>query len=97
MSETFIKQGKELIKQAPVLVCLITVVGMFLYYLDRHEARAEAKERRDEAIAITRIKEFHAVQNDSITVMRELTRILAQQEDATEDLIQLIQSRQQTQ
>jgi uncharacterized protein HemX len=86
------KSATTLATTAPHWVCLILVVGGFLWYLDRKDQIDSNNQDRSDLVAIQRIDNCHSVQERSIVVMEDLTTIIARQDQTFQSLTELIRS-----
>lgn len=80
------KTVSTLAQQAPHWVCLLIVVGGFLYYLDRIDERSATKAQKTDLVAVQRIESCHSIQDQSIKVMGELSATLKLQERSFHEL-----------
>jgi hypothetical protein len=80
--------GRELVKQAPYLVCLLIIVGGFLVFMERRESREIDANRSADQIAQLRIDVCHDVQERSIRVMDEFNVVVRQQDDSFDNMME---------
>ena len=84
------KATENLTTTAPHLVCLLVIVGGFLYYLDRKATRDKEAIGLVERVAEERIVECHSIQRESVESMREVALSLHGQADKLNQLMELL-------
>ena len=81
-----VKGAGDIAIHAPHLVALILLVGLFLFYLERHNAAEKDEDARMDKLAEVRITTCHNVQERAVEVMDELRESLGAQADEFRDL-----------
>ena len=81
-----VKGAGDIAVHAPHLVALILLVGLFLFYLERHNAAEKDEDARMDKLAEVRITTCHNVQERAVEVMDELRESLGAQADEFRDL-----------
>jgi len=83
----FASASTQLMIQAPQMVCLLIIVGGFLWQLDRIGERQLIMEDNARQLDDLRINTCHEVQDRSVDALRELSTQMAVQSESFDELV----------
>ena len=78
--------GTHLLYQIPHMIALLVVVGVFVFYIDRQEERFAIRLTQSDKVDDLRIDTCHAVQEQSVTAVRDLTEQMGAQAESHREM-----------